>query len=224
MRMHILGALAFLEETWPTTTSGPARDRVRAAARRPVHRHAARGLRRRRDQDRGARRRRRDARLGPPAPQRPQPVVVDPRPQQALASRSTCASPRGSEIAAELAATADIVLENFRPGTMEKWGLGPEDLHARNPRCIYARVSGYGQTGRYARPPRVRVRRRGDQRPALHQRLPRPGAAALAASASATRSPPSPPSRASCSRSIAREQRRRGPGRRRRASSTPASR
>jgi crotonobetainyl-CoA:carnitine CoA-transferase CaiB-like acyl-CoA transferase len=57
---------------------------------------------------------------------------------------------RGQEIAADLAATADIVLENFRPGTMEKWGLGPEDVHARNPRCIYARVSGYGQTGRYS--------------------------------------------------------------------------
>ena len=41
------------------------------------------------------------------------------------------------------------MLENFRPGTMEKWGLGPEDVHARNPRAIYARVTGYGQTGRY---------------------------------------------------------------------------
>src|SRR4051812_1701030 len=60
---------------------------------------------------------------------------------------------RGQEIAADLAATADIVLENFRPGTMEKWGLGPEDVHARNPRCIYARVSGYGQTGRYSHRP-----------------------------------------------------------------------
>jgi crotonobetainyl-CoA:carnitine CoA-transferase CaiB-like acyl-CoA transferase len=57
--------------------------------------------------------------------------------------------PEGQRIAAELAATADIVLENFRPGTMEKWGLGPEDLHQRNPGLIYARVSGYGQTGRY---------------------------------------------------------------------------
>ena len=45
------------------------------------------------------------------------------------------------------------MLENFRPGTMEKWGLGPEDIHARNPRCIYARVSGYGQTGRYSHRP-----------------------------------------------------------------------
>lgn len=56
---------------------------------------------------------------------------------------------RGQELAAELCATADIVVENFRPGTMERWGLGPHDVHARNPRCIYARVSGYGQTGRY---------------------------------------------------------------------------
>ena len=57
--------------------------------------------------------------------------------------------PEGQRIAGELAANADIILENFRPGTMEKWGLGPEDVHARNPRAIYARVSGYGQTGRY---------------------------------------------------------------------------
>jgi crotonobetainyl-CoA:carnitine CoA-transferase CaiB-like acyl-CoA transferase len=44
---------------------------------------------------------------------------------------------------------ADVVLENFRPGTMEKWGLGPEDVHARNPKAIFARVTGYGQSGRY---------------------------------------------------------------------------
>jgi crotonobetainyl-CoA:carnitine CoA-transferase CaiB-like acyl-CoA transferase len=58
--------------------------------------------------------------------------------------------PRGQQIAQRLAATADVILENFRPGTMEKWGLGPEDVHATNPSAIYARVSGYGQTGRYA--------------------------------------------------------------------------
>ena len=61
--------------------------------------------------------------------------------------------PAGQQIARKLAATADIVLENFRPGTMEKWGLGPDDLHEENPRLIYARVSGYGQTGRYAHRP-----------------------------------------------------------------------
>jgi crotonobetainyl-CoA:carnitine CoA-transferase CaiB-like acyl-CoA transferase len=51
--------------------------------------------------------------------------------------------------ALELCSTADVVVENFRPGTMEKWGLGPDDVHAVNPGCVYARISGYGQTGRY---------------------------------------------------------------------------
>jgi crotonobetainyl-CoA:carnitine CoA-transferase CaiB-like acyl-CoA transferase len=55
----------------------------------------------------------------------------------------------GQQLAARLCAGADVVLENFRPGTMERWGLGPDDVHAANPRAIYARVSGYGQTGRY---------------------------------------------------------------------------
>jgi crotonobetainyl-CoA:carnitine CoA-transferase CaiB-like acyl-CoA transferase len=58
--------------------------------------------------------------------------------------------PEGQEIAGRLAARADVVLENFRPGTMDRWSLGPEDVHAINPRAVYARVSGYGQTGRYA--------------------------------------------------------------------------
>lgn len=61
--------------------------------------------------------------------------------------------PAGQEIAKQLVESADIVLENFRPGTMEKWGLGPEDAHALNPTLIYARVSGYGQSGRYAHRP-----------------------------------------------------------------------
>ena len=55
----------------------------------------------------------------------------------------------GQRIARELVAGADVVVENFRPGTMERWGLGPHDVHASNPNVIYARVSGYGQTGRY---------------------------------------------------------------------------
>jgi succinyl-CoA---D-citramalate CoA-transferase len=55
----------------------------------------------------------------------------------------------GQRIARRLAEHADIVLENFRPGTMERWGLGPEDLHELNPGLIYARVTGYGQTGAY---------------------------------------------------------------------------
>jgi crotonobetainyl-CoA:carnitine CoA-transferase CaiB-like acyl-CoA transferase len=52
-------------------------------------------------------------------------------------------------LALGLCSTADVVVENFRPGTMEKWGLGPEDVHAVNAGCVYARISGYGQTGRY---------------------------------------------------------------------------
>jgi crotonobetainyl-CoA:carnitine CoA-transferase CaiB-like acyl-CoA transferase len=56
---------------------------------------------------------------------------------------------RCRELALELCAGADVVVENFRPGTMERWGLGPADVHERNPGCIYARISGYGQTGRY---------------------------------------------------------------------------
>jgi crotonobetainyl-CoA:carnitine CoA-transferase CaiB-like acyl-CoA transferase len=59
----------------------------------------------------------------------------------------------GREIVARLAETADVVVENFRPGTMEKWGLGPAELQAKNPGLIYARISGYGQTGPYASKP-----------------------------------------------------------------------
>lgn len=57
----------------------------------------------------------------------------------------------GQEFARRLIATADIVIENFRPGTMEKWGLGYEELRKINPRLIMVRVSGYGQTGPYSR-------------------------------------------------------------------------
>ena len=57
--------------------------------------------------------------------------------------------PEGQRIAQQLASSADVILENFRPGTMEKWGLGPEQVHAVNPGCVYARVSGYGQSGSY---------------------------------------------------------------------------
>ncbi len=59
-------------------------------------------------------------------------------------------SERGRELLRELAAQADVFIENFRPGTMEKWGIGPDTLKADNPGLIYARISGYGQTGPYA--------------------------------------------------------------------------
>ena len=58
--------------------------------------------------------------------------------------------PAGQAIVRELAARADILIENFKPGTMEKWGLDPASLHAINPRLIVVRVSGYGQTGPYS--------------------------------------------------------------------------
>ena len=58
--------------------------------------------------------------------------------------------PEGQEIVRRLVAEADILIENFKPGTIEKWGLGPDALHAINPRLIIVRVSGYGQTGPYA--------------------------------------------------------------------------
>jgi crotonobetainyl-CoA:carnitine CoA-transferase CaiB-like acyl-CoA transferase len=56
----------------------------------------------------------------------------------------------GQELARGLLAQADIMIENFKPGTVEKWGLGPDALHAINPRLIVVRMSGYGQTGPYA--------------------------------------------------------------------------
>jgi len=56
----------------------------------------------------------------------------------------------GQALLLELAAKSDFLLENFRPGTLEKWNLGWERLHAVNPRLIMIRVSGYGQTGPYA--------------------------------------------------------------------------
>jgi len=58
--------------------------------------------------------------------------------------------PEGQEIVRRLAAKADILIENFKPGTLEKWNLGPDDLHAINPRLIIVRVSGYGQSGPYS--------------------------------------------------------------------------
>jgi len=62
-------------------------------------------------------------------------------------------TPDGQAIARALAERADIVVENFRPGTLEEWGLGYEALAARNPGVVMVRISGYGQSGPYhARP------------------------------------------------------------------------
>ena len=59
----------------------------------------------------------------------------------------------GRGVVKKLMVTADVVIENFKPGTMEKWGLGPEDLKAENPDLILARISGYGQTGPNSKKP-----------------------------------------------------------------------
>jgi len=56
----------------------------------------------------------------------------------------------GQALARRLIATADVLIENFKPGTLEKWGLGPDVLQAANPSLIIARMSGYGQTGPYS--------------------------------------------------------------------------
>jgi len=60
-------------------------------------------------------------------------------------------SGEGQALCLRLAARADVLVENFRPGTLERWGLGPDALQAVNPGLVLARVSGYGQTGPYAR-------------------------------------------------------------------------
>lgn len=57
--------------------------------------------------------------------------------------------PEAQDIVRKLAREADVLIENFRPGAMEDWGLGPDALQALNPRLIMLRISGYGQTGPY---------------------------------------------------------------------------
>ena len=76
-----------------------------------------------------------------------------------LASRNkktiTCniSSPEGQDIVRKLCESADVLVENFRPGTMERWGFSWESLHALNPKLILARTSGFGQKGPYAQRP-----------------------------------------------------------------------
>lgn len=62
-------------------------------------------------------------------------------------------SEAGRELTQRLAIRSDVLVENFRPGTLEGWGLGPDTLKALNPGLIVARISGYGQTGPYAARP-----------------------------------------------------------------------
>lgn len=61
--------------------------------------------------------------------------------------------PEGQELVRRLAGTADILVENFRPGRLESWGLGPDRLREENPGLVVARISGFGQTGPYRNRP-----------------------------------------------------------------------
>lgn len=62
-------------------------------------------------------------------------------------------TPEGAEIFATMAEGVDVVVENFRPGTLERWGIGPDVLLARNPNLVLLRLTGFGQEGPYAKRP-----------------------------------------------------------------------
>ena len=83
-----------------------------------------------------------------------------------------------SEIVRELVADADIVIENFRPGALEEWGLGWDDLSRVNPSLVMVRISGYGQTGPYKDRPGFAAIAEVDGRPALRHGLSGPSARA----------------------------------------------
>ena len=71
---------------------------------------------------------------------------------QSRNKRSVCLdlkSPEDRDVVLALAKEADVVIENFKPGTLEKWGLGWDQLHAINPKLVMLRISGFGQTGPY---------------------------------------------------------------------------
>ncbi|WP_152363707.1 CaiB/BaiF CoA transferase family protein [Microlunatus speluncae] len=70
------------------------------------------------------------------------------RSKQAITAKLS--DPEGAALLLRLITDADVLIENFRPGTLERWGLGPDRLLAANPRLIIARVTAFGQTGPYA--------------------------------------------------------------------------
>jgi alpha-methylacyl-CoA racemase len=84
--------------------------------------------------------------------ERPDPQSFDPAKFFSRGKRSTIVNlraPGGADVIARLADSADVFLESYRPGTMERRGLGPDELRARNPRLVYARLTGWGQDGPY---------------------------------------------------------------------------
>ncbi|MEZ0365831.1 CaiB/BaiF CoA transferase family protein [Mycobacterium sp. pUA109] len=87
------------------------------------------------------------------AVERPDTPAFDPAKYLSRGKRSAIVDlrgPRGAEVIARLADTCDVLLESNRPGTMERRGLGPDVLCARNPRLVYARLTGWGQDGPYS--------------------------------------------------------------------------
>ncbi|MFI5932156.1 CaiB/BaiF CoA transferase family protein [Actinoplanes sp. NPDC051494] len=85
-------------------------------------------------------------RPGPPSP-----LAIDPRHDLLNRGKRTIAAdlktPAGREIVLGLAGNADVLIEGFRPGVAERLGVGPADVHARNPRLVYGRMTGWGQDG-----------------------------------------------------------------------------
>src|SRR5690625_7791359 len=61
--------------------------------------------------------------------------------------------PEGRDLTRRLIDSTDVLIENFRPGVMEAWELGPDAFKQSNPGLVYARISGFGQTGPYANKP-----------------------------------------------------------------------
>ncbi len=84
--------------------------------------------------------------------------------------------PEGQDVVRRLVAESDVLLENFRPGTLERWGLGRDELWEINPRLIITRVTGFGQDGPVRPAGRLRLDRRGDGRHPLRDRRSRPAA------------------------------------------------
>ena len=74
--------------------------------------------------------------------------------------RSVCVSlkqPAGLDMVKRLCSSSDVLIEPYRPGVMEKLGIGPETLCGLNPRLVYARLTGFGQTGRHVSPAYVLI-------------------------------------------------------------------
>ena len=75
------------------------------------------------------------------------PAQFDPTRRGRAAIAVDLKHPEGKELVLSLAERADALIEGYRPGVLERLGLGPEDVHARNPRVVYGRMTGYGQDG-----------------------------------------------------------------------------